>query len=39
VNTKGAKMKYDFAIIDITDDCDPYPALLGMIGPSTTMCC
>jgi hypothetical protein len=30
VNIEGVKMKDDFEVIEIMDDSDPYPALLGI---------
>jgi hypothetical protein len=30
VNIEGVKMKDDFEVIEIMDDYDPYPALLGI---------
>jgi hypothetical protein len=30
VNIEGVKMKVDFKVIEIMDDLDPYPALIGI---------
>jgi hypothetical protein len=30
VNIEGVKMKDDFEVIEIMDDFDPYPTLLGI---------
>jgi hypothetical protein len=30
VNIEGVKTKVDFEVIDIMDESDPYPALLGI---------
>jgi hypothetical protein len=39
VNIEGVKMKDDFEVIEIMDDFDPYPALLGIDWAFEQQCC
>jgi hypothetical protein len=39
VNIEGVKMKAYFEVIEIMDDSDPYPTLLGIDWAFKTMLC
>jgi hypothetical protein len=39
VNIEGVKTKEYFEVIEIMDDSDPYPSLLGIDWELTTMLC